>query len=116
MSDLTVTVWVMPHDDSDVEWVVNTLSDMEENFSDFLAACQDSETGAIAIRLPDADRTEVFYEPAELLKNADPVTYRSYFSNYCDGWTEMEMPWDVYFSEDDNAQREWLRTHFESEE
>lgn len=109
MDTVTVTVWVTEHDDPDVEYVVNTRSDMEENFSDLLAQVQGTETGAITIQLPGEPDTPVFYDVSELLKAADPTTYDIEFRRYCEGWTRMEMPFDVYFSDDENAPRDWVR-------
>lgn len=100
----TVTVWVMEHDDPETEFVINSRSDMKGNFDDLL---DESPNGLIEIRLPWRDDS-FSVSLSTILEKVDPVTYEIEFGNYCQGWTEMEMPLDIFLSADD-ADREWVR-------
>lgn len=104
-----VTVWVMPHDDDDVRWVINTRDDMEGNFADLL----EEATGSVAIHVPGACDS-VTYHPADVFAAVDPDAYKIELARYCEGWTRMEIPFEVYFAADDNAARDWVTAHIEN--
>jgi hypothetical protein len=91
----TVTVWVMPHDDE--EWVINDEQDMQQNFDDFVNETED-EISILGLQ----------FEPARVLREADPVAYRENFLAYCQGWEEMEMPWDLWYHGTKDVQNEWV--------
>lgn len=104
----TITVWVMPHDDPDVEWVINSRSDMKGSFDSLLD--ESDKFGLVPIRIPWRD--EPFYVSlSTVLEKVDPVTYEMEFSAYCDGWTELEMPLDIFFSDDESVEKEWVRAN-----
>jgi hypothetical protein len=44
------------------------------------------------------------YDPARVLKMADSVAYRCGFVDWADGeFHELEMPWELFVSDDDEA-------------
>lgn len=98
-----VTVWVMPHDDPEVEFVVNTRSELAENFADEI----DQENDVVAIDVVGEERR---YDPSTVFRAVDPATWEVEFGLYCDSWTELDMPLDVFFTDDDDSRRAWIRS------
>jgi hypothetical protein len=104
-----VKVWVTEHDDPEVRWVINSRDDMEQNLADAFAEV--NEGGTVKIVLPDGDGTEVHFDAADLFKAADPIGYEETFLAYAQGWTLLEMPFEVFFSSVENADRDWVTEH-----
>lgn len=100
----TITVYVMPHDDEDVRWIINTEHDMEENYDEML----DDVYGPVSIAGCD-------YDTSRVLKEVDPIAYRVGFSDYTgsDDWRELEMPVDLWLSDDDEARWAWIESKVE---
>jgi hypothetical protein len=99
----TITVWVTEHDDPSVVYVVNTREDMEGNFGDFL----NEQNGEVTIRTVDTWEALTF-DAADVLRNVDPIAYDEEFRRYAQGWTQLEMPLDLYLGDDENARIEWI--------
>lgn len=95
----TITLWIMEHDDPAVTFVINTREDMETNFADLI----DEVNETVAMTWP-GDDVPVSYDASRVLRMADPVTWELRFGYYCDTWTEIEMPLDLYLSDDEAAQ------------
>lgn len=102
MAEDTITVWVMPHDDAKVKYVVNARSDQESVFEDFI----DQTNGAFRLKMVDGEFVE--YEASTILKRADPVAYEQEFARFCQSWAEMEMPLDIFLLGDENEQNAWI--------
>lgn len=49
------------------------------------------------------------YEAARVLKEIDPTAYRCGFIDWSDSeYVELEMPIELYYSDDDDAKYEWV--------
>lgn len=104
MTKDTITVWVMEHDDADVKYVVNARADMESNFDNLL----NEVNRIVSIRTMPGTGGWYDYDASTVLKRTDPVVWDTEFMRYCQTWTEIEMPLDVYLSDDENARIDWL--------
>jgi hypothetical protein len=97
----TITLWVQEHDDPAVTFVINSRNEMEQNFADLIdEANSDEET--VKVYWP-GDTEPTHYDPSRVLRMTDPVTWEIRFGYYCDTWTVIEMPLDLYLSDDDEA-------------
>ena len=105
----SVRIWVQPHDDPAVRFVVNTLNEMEENFGDLIdEANSDSET--IKVYWP-GDSEPTHYDASRVLRLADPNTWRIRLGWYLDTWTEMEMPTELFLSDDEEGKLAFIEAH-----
>lgn len=100
----TITLWIMPHDDPDVRFVVNARDDMETNFADLI---DEVNPDTIEIVWP-GDDVPIHYDASTVLRRTDPVTWEIRFGYYCDTWTEVDMPLDIYLGDDEDARLAWL--------
>lgn len=108
MANDTIRVWVTEHDDPEVVFVVNTIAEMRENFDDLIDEANADQW--VSLRWPGRDE-RTHYDASDLLKAVDPVTYEIEFGYYCDTWTELEMPMDVYLDGTHSDQISWIATH-----
>jgi len=91
MASGTITVYVT--DDT-----VYTQDEMDDLYRDMLNECY-----------PMVNVAGCSFDPARVLEEMDPIAYRVGFSDYTDGnFTEVEMPFDIYNSDDSDVRSEWI--------
>lgn len=58
--------------------------------------------------LVDIDEVGVIFLHVDNLEECDPIAWRVAFNNYCDGWEELEIPSDLFFSGELDEVNHWV--------
>lgn len=92
----TVDVWVTKTGQD--SFVINARSDMESSYDDLLDESH-----------PPVKIAGSTYSPSRIVRLADPLNYERQVNDYAgnEDWTELEMPLDVFLS-DDGAKQAWV--------
>lgn len=98
-----INLWVMPHDDADVQFIVNTREEMVNNFDDLI----DDRNETVTITMPDG--TAHTFDASEVIKSVAPIMYMEDGERYAETWTHVQMPVDLYLNGTDEQRNAFIK-------